>query len=341
MNPRLIRADALGFLAGQGQPPIADPALARHMDVMHVTVAPPAPNITTTQQILTCFGPFRDTVRDQGSLLRPVYYGPQLEQHLDGDDGRVALIYGLQQAPHDATLANLVALFNCGVRIMAIAYQGAGHGQHPYGGGFLDDSSRGLTDLGRQFLEDCVRVGMIVDLAHSNTRTQNDVLSYVADRDLPLQIMISHTGNRKVYQAPRNAEADIICEVAQRGGVIGQYCLTFGNESLDDSLDPVMAHLRFSVETAGPEAICLGTDAVYQRRNVEEWRKNFEAMRPRFDPDGALKARWPDQPLELNTPDVMGVLEQEINASPYLRPYLPGLLGGNLVRFLEAALPKE
>ncbi len=47
---------------------------------------------------------------------------------------------------------------------------------NPLGGGARGDAARGLTDLGRRAVERAWQLGFLVDVAHSNHRTQRDLI---------------------------------------------------------------------------------------------------------------------------------------------------------------------
>src|SRR5690606_14519902 len=75
---------------------------------------------------------------------------------------------------------------------------------------------RGLTDFGRELIRECNRLGIIVDLAHANTRTILDALEVSTQ-----PIIFSHTGVKALHEGDRYLTDEEIEAIAARGGVIG------------------------------------------------------------------------------------------------------------------------
>ncbi len=71
-----------------------------------------------------------------------------------------------------ADLGGLDRLWAMGFRSLAPLY----NEDNALGGGARGDAGRGLTDLGRQFVERAWQIGFLVDIAHSNHRTQRDLI---------------------------------------------------------------------------------------------------------------------------------------------------------------------
>jgi membrane dipeptidase len=72
----------------------------------------------------------------------------------------------------EADLADLERLWEMGFRSLAPLY----NEDNALGGGARGDAARGLTDLGRRVVERLWRMGFLVDIAHSNHRTQRDLI---------------------------------------------------------------------------------------------------------------------------------------------------------------------
>lgn len=85
--------------------------------------------------------------------------------------------------------------------------------------GALPPSSRGLSGLGREMLDEMGRLGFILDLAHMNDRTaEESLLRYRGP------VMCSHTGLRELRPSARNLPAALAREIFRRGGAVGVTC---------------------------------------------------------------------------------------------------------------------
>lgn len=183
------RADALGFLAPQAQPPDAIPDLAAHVDLMHVTAAPPifdrtvdvlyGANAPDGRPIPGLEG-FAEHVGGQDGL-RVVTSRLSLDAAMTDPD-RTGIILGLQRAPADVLRRRnqMSLIHDLGVRVMALEYR---FGNGPYGSGWLDPDGP-LTHEGGQLIEAMADHGIILDLSHSGARTATDALDYIERRGL-------------------------------------------------------------------------------------------------------------------------------------------------------------
>ncbi|MDY0232305.1 MAG: dipeptidase, partial [Candidatus Saccharicenans sp.] len=81
-----------------------------------------------------------------------------------------------------------------------------------------DPEDRGLSEFGQQVVEECNRVGMIVDISHASDRSFYQVLEASQ-----APVIASHSCARAVCDNPRNLSDEMIKALAAKGGVI-QIC---------------------------------------------------------------------------------------------------------------------
>ncbi len=87
----------------------------------------------------------------------------------------------------------------------------------------LEDSSTdpsrkkwdGLSDLGKQFVAEANRLGVVVDASHAS----DDVLDQVIQLS-KTPVLLSHSGCKAVFNHPRNVDDDQLRALAASGGVI-------------------------------------------------------------------------------------------------------------------------
>ena len=80
----------------------------------------------------------------------------------------------------------------------------------------VPDTQNGLTKFGIQLVEEMEHLGMIVDVSHLSDAGFYDVLKYTNK-----PFVASHSNARSVCAHVRNLTDDMICKIAERGGVIG------------------------------------------------------------------------------------------------------------------------
>ncbi len=74
----------------------------------------------------------------------------------------------------------------------------------------------GLTDLGRIYLKEAQRLGMIVDVSHISDEAFWDIMDIT---DAP--VIASHSNSRSVCNVPRNLTDEMFMEICKTGGVAG------------------------------------------------------------------------------------------------------------------------
>ena len=116
----------------------------------------------------------------------------------------------------------------------------------------------GLTDFGREVIQEMNRVGMLIDVSHVSDQTVRDV---VACSKTP--IIASHSSVRAICDNARNLSDDLIQLIAENGGVIqiGIYTgylkpRTMGRATVSDIVD----HIDHIVRLVGINHVGFGSD---------------------------------------------------------------------------------
>ncbi len=73
----------------------------------------------------------------------------------------------------------------------------------------------GLTPLGRQWVQECNRLGILIDASHSSDAVLDELLELSR-----APIILSHSGARAVFNHPRNVDDEHLRRIAAHGGVI-------------------------------------------------------------------------------------------------------------------------
>jgi membrane dipeptidase len=162
--------------------------------------------------------------------------------------GKIALLPALEGADGiEGDPDNLRELHRRGVRLLQIMH-------------FLDNSlgsnqippyeDRGLTPLGREVVREANRLGIIVDLAHANTRTITDAIETSSD-----PIIFSHTGAKALHQADRYLTDDEIRAIAAQGGLIGIW-----PAAAFETIEGMIRHIDHVKMLVGVDHIAIGSD---------------------------------------------------------------------------------
>lgn len=192
--------------------------------------------------------------------------------------GQIALLPALEGADGiEESLDNLRELHRRGVRLVQLMH-------------FLDNSigsnqtppyeDRGLTAFGRDVVREANRLGIVVDLAHANTRTIMDALETSTQ-----PILFSHTGVKARQAADRALTDNEIRAIAAKGGLIGIW-----PSAQMKTIDEMVRHIDHVRQLVGIDHVAIGSDLrgmTYIDAFGEE--ANFRAII-----DGLLDAGYPD-----------------------------------------------
>jgi membrane dipeptidase len=194
-----------------------------------------------------------DFVRTTGDLQR-VLNGDQL--------GAVLTLEGVDALEGDMT--NLRTCYYLGVRAVGLTWN--------YGNwaadGVLEPRKGGLTRKGRRLIEECNRLGMILDVSHLSEAGFWE-LAGLTKRPF----IASHSNAKELCPHPRNLDDRQIREVIRSGGLIG---LTFVPYFVK-SLSPVtpadlLRHIDHVASLGGVNNIVFGSDF----DGIEKWIQGLE-----------------------------------------------------------------
>ncbi len=145
--------------------------------------------------------------------------------------------------------AMLEMLYKAGFRISSLGWNESNvlTGSHKTG--------EGLTDLGREYVKEAQRLGILVDVSHISDKGFWDIMEITNG-----PVVATHSNSRAVCDVSRNLTDDMFRAICQTGGVAGfNQCAPFVGEK--PNLDTVCDHILHFMEI-DPEGkhIALGGD---------------------------------------------------------------------------------
>ena len=161
----------------------------------------------------------------------------------------------------------------------------------------------GLSEFGKEVVEEMNRCGIIVDISHTSEKTSFDALEISR-----YPVIASHSSVKALCNHSRNLSDKLIKAIASKGGVI-QICLyngflkKKGTASLKDAID----HIDYVVKLVGIDYVGIGSD---------------------FDGGGGIKG--------LQTANEFPQITMELIRRGYSDADIAKIWGGNLMRVLEA-----
>ena len=147
-----------------------------------------------------------------------------------------------------------------GVRWMLIAY----NKNNTLGGGCQDEDS-GLTEYGRQIIDEMAKVGMVLCCSHTGYRTAREAMEYSTR-----PVIFSHSNPRALHDHPRNIPDDLMRRCAATGGVvnINGFGIFLGDN--DNSTETLLRHIDYVAELIGTAHVGLGLDFVFDRQELDD-----------------------------------------------------------------------
>lgn len=198
----------------------------------------------------------------------------------------------------EGDLANIEALHALGYRMMGLQH----FFDNELGGSLHGVSRAGLTEFGKQALQEMERLEIIIDAAHSSPAVVRDVLA-LATRP----IVVSHSGIKGTCGSARNLEDDLMREIAAKGGLVG---IGYWEGAVCDHTPAgIVKSLRYAVDLLGVNHVALGSDY-----------------------DGSTSVRFDTSEL--------AVLTEEMRRANFTNEEIEKVMGGNTIRFIRDLLPQ-
>lgn len=169
----------------------------------------------------------------------------------NGENGRMSAILTLEgPAGIGYDPARLEQLRKIGLRISTLGWNERNvlSGSNQTGGG--------LTDLGREYVRECQRLGILVDVSHLSDEGFWDIMEMTQ-----APVIATHSNSRAVCNHPRNLTDDMFRAVCETGGTVGinLYSAFLGTEGV--TLDTVCDHIfHFLEQNPDGNCISLGGD---------------------------------------------------------------------------------
>lgn len=115
----------------------------------------------------------------------------------------------------------------------------------------------GLSYFGLAFVERCNNVGVIVDTAHTGEQSTLD-----ACKATKKPVVATHTAAANLYKIDRAKSDDELKAIAQTGGVIGAYAVSFyiGPPEAEKTVELTLDNIDYIADLVGWEHVAIGTD---------------------------------------------------------------------------------
>lgn len=209
-------------------------------------------------------------VEKNNDLIRLAYTPDEIEKNQEA--GMMSAILTIEgPAGFDFDPALLEDLYKIGFRITSLGWNEA----NPLAGSHI--TGEGLSELGREYVKEAQRLGMLVDVSHISDKAFWDIMDITQ-----APVIASHSNSRTVCNVSRNLTDDMFRAICSSGGVAGfnQYTDFVGaNADLDTvaehflhflELDPTGKHLALGGDLDGCEELPAGFEGVSDYPKLSE-----------------------------------------------------------------------
>lgn len=239
-------------------------------------------------------------------------------------EGKVGIILGWQNTSGiDDDVANLVLFRDLGVRVMQLTY----NSQNLVGSGCWESRDGGLSDFGRDVVDEMNRLGILVDLSHVGPVTSDDAIKHS-------KVPVAYTHCCPMLkQHARNKTDDQLKTIAEAGGFVGFASYTpFLPKGEDSTLDDCVAAMDYLINIVGEENAGVGTDWV-QDQDIGFF-DYLTADKGKGRATSTPHAKVPSMPVGLETLADFGNFIPAMQRAGWSETRIRRVLGENWLRFL-------
>lgn len=233
-----------------------------------------------------CFACFTTPMMEQWNHVSPIVVFEReiatIQREIDRNRDRITIAYSPDEIEANQSKGKMSAVFTiegpagfgfdpellesmylAGFRISTLGW----NEDNPLTGSNV--TGGGLTDKGREYIQEAQRLGMLVDVSHISDEGFWDVMNCTQ-----APIVASHSNSRALCGDSRNLTDDMFRAICQTGGVAGinQYTIFLGeNPTLDTvcdhifhfmELDPTGKHIALGGDLDGCETLSQGFEGI-------------------------------------------------------------------------------
>ncbi|MBQ7922438.1 MAG: membrane dipeptidase [Clostridia bacterium] len=153
----------------------------------------------------------------------------------------------------DGQPERLGLLYDAGVRLITPVWGG----NSCIGG--AHNTENGLTDFGKNMVEEALSRGMIVDISHASLPTADAILTLAGQ--YPGQVCASHSNAYALTPHRRNLTDEQLRRLVQTGGIVGiNLYVRFLSTSEKVTAEDVLRHIEYCIRLCGEDHVAFGCD---------------------------------------------------------------------------------
>ncbi|MCP5157434.1 MAG: membrane dipeptidase [Ectothiorhodospiraceae bacterium] len=224
-------------------------------------------------------------MREHADLIRPVHCVDDIR--LAKREGRVGIVLGFQNTSALEDRPDFVGVFKrLGVGVMQLTY----NTQNLVGSGCWESRDSGLSDFGREVVDEMNREGVLVDLSHVGPTTSRDAIAHSSR-----PVAFTHCCPSSLKPHPRNKSDEELRFIADRGGFVGVATyppfLPWGDDTTVEHCVEVFERV---IDVVGEDCVGIGTDFTQDQDSAFfTWLRHDKGYRRRLVPGADRPVRNP------------------------------------------------
>jgi membrane dipeptidase len=233
-------------------------------------------------------------------------------------------------------LHRVEAFYRLGLRMLILAYSTTNR----LCDGCLDRTDGGLTAFGQLVVDECNRLGLLLDCSHLGRRASLEIIERSQQ-----PVVFSHSGAKALAENPRNIDDQQIKACAAKGGVIGlspwgPMVLKKGR-TRRPTLDDFIEHIDHAAQLLGSvDNIGIGTDmslGTYPDNSFDPWGEPvYKDVTGAYDKNISANIRSPLRMVDgfSNYAEVLNFIDR-LKKRGHRDADVRKILGGNYLRVFK------
>jgi microsomal dipeptidase-like Zn-dependent dipeptidase len=242
-------------------------------------------------------------------------------------EGRTAVFFGLQNcSPIEDDIGLVQILHTLGVRFMQLSY----NNQSLLASGCYEANDAGITRMGREVIAEMNRLGMVIDMSHSGTRSTLEAIE-LSQRP----IAITHANPHSWHPVARNKPDEVLKALSASGGMLG-FSL-YPHHLKNGSACSLMEFCEMVARTAdliGVDHLGIGSDLCQdQPDEVVLWMRRGKWTKEPLDPKNPVV--FPAQPGWFRSNRDFPGIAEGLASIGFSTSEIAAIMGDNWLRFFD------
>ena len=179
--------------------------------------------------------------------------GKEFERIIN-DGKKIGMILGVEGGELiEESLGVLRCYYRLGLRSFGFVWNERNQLADGYGEIECKNGGSGLSELGKSVVEECNRLGIVLDGAHITPNGLSDVLEFSSD-----PVIVSHGSTTAHNETLRPMSDEHLKMIAKNGGVAGIFAVNYKKSM--PTLDHFLDHVEHAVKIAGIDHVGIGFD---------------------------------------------------------------------------------